>query len=216
MLYNHCTHVTHLLMCGVQRLVQYEQNIADLERQLNDREATGVSGGVEAEVHRLGLEVDKLRRRLAWNSDDTDDLDFVPEREGNARSLHTSRQGRSRSMDTRLRSAVRSRSVGGGVARRRGLSVDRHMPTASDRHAHTASDLQVVYTKLESTNKQLSATRELLRVKCEELEELRTAHTRRLDRLRSLQASYRLLKKNLQLLEEEGRRSGSLVLVHVH
>lgn len=211
-------------MCGVQRLVQYEQNIADLERQLNDREATGVSGGVEAEVHRLGLEVDKLRRRLALNSDDTDDLDLVPEREGSARSSHTSRQGRSRSMDTRLRSTVRSRSVGGSVARRRGLSVDRrtptasdrHTPTASDRHAHAASDLQVVYTKLESTNKQLSATRELLRVKCEELEELRAAHTRRLDRLRSLQASYRLLKKNLQLLEEEGRRSGSLVLVHVH
>jgi hypothetical protein len=212
--------------------VQYEQNIADLERQLNDREATGVSGGVEAKVHRLGLEVDKLRRRLALNSDDTDDLDLVPEREGNVRSSHTSRQGRSRSMDTRLRSAVRSRSVGGGMARRRGLSVDRHTPTASDRHTptasdrhthtasdrhtHAASDLQVVYTKLESTNKQLSATRELLRVKCEELEELRTAHTRRLDRLRSLQASYRLLKKNLQLLEEEGRRSGSLVLVQVH
>ena len=40
----------------------------------------------------------------------------------------------------------------------------------------------------------------------EELDELRAAHGRRLDRLRSLQSSYRLLKKNLQLLEDEGSR----------
>lgn len=38
---------------------------------------------------------------------------------------------------------------------------------------------------------------------CNELDEIRSAHDRRLERLKALQTNYRLCKKQLKTLEEE-------------
>lgn len=57
--------------------------------------------------------------------------------------------------------------------------------------------------RMKHTERRLADCEAVLRLKCNELDEIRSAHDRRLERLKALQTNYRLCKKQLKTLEEE-------------
>ncbi|XP_074647950.1 uncharacterized protein LOC141903639 isoform X2 [Tubulanus polymorphus] len=59
--------------------------------------------------------------------------------------------------------------------------------------------------KLENLSRKLIGLQQLLRLKNKELEEIRTAHDKRLERLKSLQNDHKLLKEQYRSLEDEYR-----------
>uniref|UniRef100_K1PFI0 Centlein n=1 Tax=Magallana gigas TaxID=29159 RepID=K1PFI0_MAGGI len=59
--------------------------------------------------------------------------------------------------------------------------------------------------RLLQTERKLDDTKNMLRLKNRELEELKKAHSKRLDRLKSTQTDYKILKDQLKLYEDENR-----------
>ncbi|XP_038071450.1 centlein-like isoform X3 [Patiria miniata] len=171
---------------------QLRQRLAAAEEHLSRRKAT----------KDIGIQTDLMDDGMVWEKHDT---------EMEARLQRKSRHQQARDdLDDRY-SAVSSPYIKGPLRRSRSLSPRRPRPYQTASSPTTREEPEESATRdAEPTEdniagRRIADLRKLLKLKNNELDEMRSAHTRRLERLKALQASYNVLKEQIKTYDAEER-----------
>ncbi|XP_022103027.1 centlein-like isoform X2 [Acanthaster planci] len=171
---------------------QLRQRLSEAERQLSQRKAT----------KDIGIQVNLVVDGRVWERSDE-------EREAQMQRRSFQRHQWERDdLDDRYR-AVSSTPIKGSLRRSRSLSPRRPYsyqpdPTMRDEAEEIAfRDFKPGEEHI--ADRRIADLRKLLKLKNSELDEMRSAHTRRLERLKALQASYNVLKEQIKTYDAEER-----------
>ncbi|CAH1796316.1 unnamed protein product [Owenia fusiformis] len=188
-----------------KQLLQSESEIRNLQKQVDDLDVANKSIATQASLENEVCAREEAEKIADLESEVDDLTSKIAEQNRIIRRLETSEALSPRPLSPIHNSSPHPRSRSDRSPFRSERSpmksrLERSPVRSSPKKISQTKELQ---RRLESAEKKYKDAQHLIKLKGEELKQLRSAHSRRLDRLKALQADHKLLRQQLVTAEEE-------------